>query len=273
MQWEEVALSLPEGTSKKVHHCGKGKSMVLYNTNKGVSRHCFRCSDREFIPHGQRSISALRKSQAAMSYVHSKEVTLPDDFTFDIPKSARTWLLLAGVSTYLSEKYGIGWSPSMGRVILPTRRGGELVYVQCRDTSPRPTFKYLNNPPNHVGSIITWSDPDTLLWGPVLGEDTVVLVEDYLSAIRVGRITHAASILGTTITDSRLSQIVSRFSKVVLWFDNDPAGQSCASKHTKQLSLMGIPSVTITTELDPKMYNNTEIDNILEGVNQCLKDK
>lgn len=107
--------------------------------------------------------------------------------------------------------------------------------------------------------------------------DTVVLVEDYISAIRVGEIENCIWLAGTNITNSMLNYITKNYSNVKIWLDGDTPGQEASQKARKKLvkmyELMNIKfafncpksrSVSnIVTELDPKEYSNSEIRGLL----------
>ena len=53
--WLELAKSLPAGHKVRVRCCSHDKSMIVSHTERGYSRHCFRCGNEgeiKFVPHG-----------------------------------------------------------------------------------------------------------------------------------------------------------------------------------------------------------------------------
>ena len=100
----------------------------------------------------------------------------------------------------------------------------------------------------------------------VTGVD-LVLVEDILSAARVGRIARTVSILGTNagqVLDRIWSDLGLRDNPtIVVWLDGDKAGRKGRNALARALSLQGANVLTITTPLDPKKYSYREIREIL----------
>lgn len=94
----------------------------------------------------------------------------------------------------------------------------------------------------------------------------VVVVEDALSAIRVGRIAPAVAVLGTSI-EGREVQVIGkpgdRPRRVVVWLDGDKAGQQAKLKFKRRLELMGADVQLVVTPKDPKRYSNRQIQELL----------
>ena len=84
-----------------------------------------------------------------------------------------------------------------------------------------------------------------------------VIVEDIASAIRVGKVTSAHSLLGTSVTTSQLSQL-GEYDLVIIWLDSDGAGRSGATKLRRGLSLITETAQIVTNE-DPKMLTEQQI--------------
>lgn len=52
--------------------------------------------------------------------------------------------------------------------------------------------------------------------------DTLVLVEDQVSAMRLAPFTHSASLMGTNLSEAKIAEVLAgKYKKVVLAFDND----------------------------------------------------
>lgn len=127
---------------------------------------------------------------------------------------------------------------------------------------------------------IFWSLPDDRIRTDALPAElhqlSAVLVEDTLSAIRVGRILQCGSLLGTSAADAALLDIkrVAALSntglvqtgsqvKVAVWLDGDKAGRTGSRRIGNRLRLVGVEPVFIRTDKDPKYYSNREIKEIL----------
>jgi len=107
---------------------------------------------------------------------------------------------------------------------------------------------------------------------------TVVLVEDYISAIRVGEIENCVWLQGTTVSQELHEYLIKTYTHIKIWLDGDEAGQQAAAKIYKTLENKLQKEVTwgafavreqrtlrnIVTEQDPKCYSNQEIREVLE---------
>lgn len=184
---------------------------------------------------------------------------LPDDYTKELSLEGRIWLYKAGLTPTDWSKYGIGYSPSSQRVVLPvydTR--GKLVWQQHRAVIAGQRPKYMQ-PSRDKGDTLYVAHPKTG------ATDRAIIVEDILSAIRVGRHTTAISILGTKLSAGQAKRLA-KFSEITTWLDGDRAGRAGSKAIRKSMSLVTSVS-NIQTELDPKEYSDHEIRRIL-----CLDD-
>ena len=259
--WLEIAKGLKAGRKIRVQHCGADNSMLVSHDRHGYRCHCFRCSESEFVPHGLQSIADLNRRKAELSFMEEARVRLPSDYTLDVPEHDMLWYLKAGISPELARSYGIGYSPDMQRVVLPVYGlDGELDAVQMRSTSPFIKPKYLNPAGPKVSAAIFMSGPPT---------GVTVVVEDILSAIKVGRLTHSTSVLGTTFTDARVAKIAEHNHTVVVWMDNDKAGRKGRLTAVRQLLLQGIEVYRVRTPDDPKSYSLDEIQEHLRRMEVC----
>lgn len=134
----------------------------------------------------------------------------------------------------------------------------ELKVLECR---PFPTtlrkYKYLSQG-NKLGAIF-YSDPSTSY------SDNLIITEDILSAIRVREATRipTISLLGCCINTSKLHKIINYAENYLIWLDGDEPGVKGAMKLKKKLDLFG-KSIIISSEKDPKEYNNKFIKTIVQ---------
>lgn len=142
--------------------------------------------------------------------------------------------------------------------------------------------KYLLRTENPNEPTVFRSSLDTLLPSAEAAEtvhafDTVI-TEDALSAIRVGRHTRTAALLGTAVDAHRLSAIVpalasstavewyrseNRVLRIGVWLDPDKAGRKASHRLLASLKLQGYEVADIRTEKDPKFYSDRDIRSIL----------
>lgn len=254
--WKEVAKRLQTGKNTYIQHsCGGGRTLAVNNSMKGYSCYCFRCGHQDFVSKGKLTLEelALIRQQNELNEQEIK-IELPQDFTLDIPLEGRIWLFKAGISEPLYRSYGIGYSKSWNRVIVPIYESGKLVWFQARALTQLQQPKYLQ-PSADKSSVLfkTHSYDDH--------RDRVVVTEDMLSAIRVGAHIPCASILGTKITNEQINELA-RFNLVTTWLDSDTAGTKGSYKIRKSLSLVTDVD-NIVTEDDPKLLSNMNIKDAL----------
>lgn len=263
--WLAKAKTLAAGQSSRIQCCSADRSMIITNDRKGYRGYCFRCKEPVFEPHGEHSLATLLRRKAEFEIRESREVALPNDFTLDIPPEDATWIFKAGIDSELAKHYGIGYSPSLSRVIVPVYLGTELQAFTARAKYGKPKYFEKSIDPS---STIFVADPQLLLpsyrqWALSDGPDCV-FVEDNLSAIRVGRVAkHVVSLMGTSANAKQLTKALNNHRditegyrpKVHVWLDGDGPGRTASRKLCDALRLLGYEVKEIVTNKDPKMYS------------------
>ena len=172
------------------------------------------------------------------------------------------WLLKAGIGYDLARHYGIGYSPRANRVILPVYQDKELIAFIARAVDGEKP-KYIARHKDGFHNAVFRSDDSTKLVHPDGPLDVLVIVEDYLSAVRVGRITRSVSLLGTANKADALLPELGSDTKAVVWLDPDKAGRNGRNKIARSLSLFGVEPLLLNTKRDPKFYSNREIRELI----------
>lgn len=89
----------------------------------------------------------------------------------------------------------------------------------------------------------------------------IIVVEDLISAIKVGRQFRCMPLWGSEIGPERVRMLSERFCELWIWLDKDKAGFSMKAR------LQALPYFdlvkSVITEKDPKEYNNDQIKGIL----------
>lgn len=260
MDWVDIAKKLPVNgrtRTKCIEACGTDESQLISHNPKGYSRYCFRCKSNAFVPAGLRTIEDIKRAREALSELNSKKIHLPTDYTLDVPDRAATWYYKYGISAELARHYKIGYSPSLDRVILPVYQNDELVSMQMRAINSWQKPKYIN-PKSAMQNVLFYARDKA-------GQTCTVITEDILSAIKIGRVHHATSILGTNLSDAKASKLAEDNLKVYIWLDGDKAGIQGAKQARKQLNLLGVQTINIQTEKDPKEYSLEDIRRIIHN--------
>lgn len=259
-QWIQIAKDLPLNGKVQTEcpeNCGSGEKLSVTHSMKSYWCNCYRCGFTDIEYKGKQSLAELTRIQELNKAAESIELTLdlPDDFTEEIPRHGRSWLFQAGITPVVWRQHRIGYSERLDRVILPVYDArGNLEWYQCRALQKGQKPKYLQ-PARDRSKImfrVTRSGKDM---------ERVILVEDILSAIRVGRHINTVSLLGTKITTAQASEL-GKYTEVTTWLDSDTAGRQGAYKIRKTLSLITEVS-NILTPLDPKELSDREIKKCL----------
>lgn len=233
--------------------CGSSDALSRYEDNT----FCFSCSTSRFVE--------TRESMIFPDEYHfevQKEFALPADFTYELPEKAKAWFYKYRVYEPM-EYLGAGWSPQLNRVILPVMdtvdsENIRLIAYQARDLTGKSDQKYLTfKNPEYTGR-------PRFFW-PEYSNDQTIVVEDILSAFRVGRVAGpTVSLLGTSLDDG-LKLYLALNKRVIIWLDGDDPGLEAAQRLHAKLSLHTQVKIIYTAK-DPKEYSDEEIKQIL-GVN------
>jgi hypothetical protein len=263
--WLSFAKTLPAGRSAKIECCAADKSLMVSNDTKGYRAYCFRCGPVGFVAHGLFNLDELKRRKAELEMSKERVVKLPSDFTTDIPPSEAVWLYKAGISPQIAKHYKFGYSPFLRRVILPIYNNGVLQGYTARSTiNARP--KYIEKVVDTSSTVFCSDASIQLPWPDDRLLDSIpdcVLVEDILSAVRVGRFVRCAvALLGTSLSGA-WARNAHVHTKISVWLDPDKAGKKGAQAISKSLGLEGYGVKIIRSDKDPKYYSNREIRRFL----------
>lgn len=237
--------------------CGSSDAMAEYTDNT----YCFSCQ------------VSRRKSNTAKSFfaelehkVHPPKAGVldwPGGFSDRIPEQAKAWLLKAHIYADTREKYHIGYVRNgigvnmylnqialVDRLILPYVKLGRLVWYQARAFREDDRPKYL-----------MFGNKDELFEILHHDQDELVIVEDMLSAIRIGEFTNVVSLQGTSLNKKNMLHYIPKYGTIKIWMDGDAPGQAAAKKLITKLQLLKRPEqiINIVTEQDPKCLLDSEI--------------
>lgn len=254
--WIQTAKDLPINGKVQIEcpeNCGSGEKLSVNHSIKSYWCNCYRCgfSDTEFK--GAQTLGELKRINDLNEAAASIELTLelPKDFTNDIPRHGRSWLFKAGINVPTWTTYNIGYSKTLDRVILPIyNEEGSLIWYQCRALQQGQKPKYLQ-PARDRSKIMFRVIKDKR------DTQSAIIVEDILSAIRVGAHANTYSLLGTKITTEQASYF-SKYQEVTTWLDPDRAGRDGAYKIRRTLGLI-TDTKNIVTSTDPKDLSDKQI--------------
>jgi hypothetical protein len=212
--------------------------------------HCFSCGyHRGGLATGNRSVLIPSTEQLNGTKV------LPSDFTREVPARAWEWLLQYGLSWKYWSPF-VGWSEKDQRLVFTIGEpvsfsmGRFLGRPEAFTREPRKWFVYGNS---HTAAH---------LFRPETEGRCCVLVEDLISAHKVGQVTSCIPLFGTKVFNAVVPVIRHLGLPVLMWLDKDQ--ESAAAKRATWLSMVsGLPVSYVFSDKDPKSLPTTQIMEIV----------
>lgn len=232
-------------------NCGSRNNLGVWEDGH---KWCFGCGF--YIP-GYKGMSRQDIRQQLKQKENNKNgnsVYLPNDFSSILPESPLTWLRKYGITDHEILQNKFGWSQNHERLIFPCfDLYGNLVIYQGRyfgNSSETPRYS-------------TRGQVESCYH--ILGghSNTIVLVEDVISAIKVARVQQAMPLFGSQISLDRIKKLSDLVPKLVIWLDADKARYAVQSK-MKASPFFDEVACVITLK-DPKEYSTREIQAFLEN--------
>jgi DNA primase len=263
--WSAHAADLEPGRSKRADHdCGSGRTLLVSREGNDYKAWCFRCNEPGFIKGPEETmaerLARLSEVRAAEGSMGRAELPSPAlRVVSDWPDKASLWFYKAGLSKHDIGRLGAYYHAPSRRVVLPVRQGEEVVFWQARALDPHQLPKYMA------------PDVDKTRVLPKYGSaGRITLVEDILSAYKVGLVGEGWCLMGTSLSAFALAQLMKRKAPVNVWLDNDlppkfpvNRGQIAAAKVVKQLRAMGLEVRNIVAPRDPKLMTRAEIEELI----------
>lgn len=224
--------------------------------------HCFSCGYHR----PPNLLLRLKSVQLALPAPKAEDSALqfPADFTENIPVRLYDWLSKYDITPYEIRKNRIGWSPSLEAAIFPIfDKNDTIIAWQARDLSDRAKRqKYITYGP--IGDILDlrgiWAKTDRI----------VIVVEDLISAIKVGRIYQTMPTYGCRLPVKAVLKLQERFKRIGIWWDSDKTNEAyMAALRASQF----MPSFVVNSPKDPKEYNAQEIHAFIQHSLQYILDK
>lgn len=238
------------------------RGLVVIRDTTGWLVYCHRCNTGRKFYHDGISFSTVKKMlkqnldrSNLRDSTQVKKVTLPSDFTTDIPESGMKWLRTYHVTDEEIRKYRFGFSPSYDRLIIPVFGDEGVKYWQGRRlNSDLSQPKYVNFTQSRTEVFFVVDNK----------HDTTVVVEDVLSALAIGRAGYnSLALLGSNINSNVCGHLPKGTRKVKVWLDPDMR-KKCVSLAKKIRSQGYLSSPILLTNKDPKEYLPEMVKTIIE---------
>lgn len=232
---------------KPCQNCGSKDNNAVYEDGHSF---CFGC--RKYIP-GRVSIHKVHNPH---QWINVKMGDFPIDAQEEIPSEPLQWLLKYGITQHTANTFGIYWSPYRQLLCWQIKSPRDAILGwSTRNFSPEAKKKA-----NHYGAI---HDDVNIIETKLSSK--IVLVEDYLSAIKVSQHLPVMCLYGCTINLESLQTLSKQFKGVILWLDSDKL--TTARKIAAKANLTGLTGQVLYTEHDPKEYTHEQIQNFLQALN------
>lgn len=239
-------------TSRFISHencpsCGSKDNLGVWDDNH---KYCFGCG---YYKSGTTNVKTVFEEPK-----NSKTTTeYPHDITSTYPIEALKWLNSCGITNSLQKQYQIHWSPSKQLICWKIwGSNGTIIGWQGRCFAKNAKTKYVIHGKIH--------DDICILPNTNPKPTTIVLVEDYLSAIRVSNYLPCMPLFSCNISTNHLQGLSKTFKKIIVWLDSDKLDN--ARKIAIRISLLGIHGQVLYTQNDPKNYTDTQIKDYLEAL-------
>ena len=223
--------------------CGSHDAYMEYADGGG---HCFSC--------GYHKPANGYKVLLANACIISADrgISLPDSRTYDLPKKAVDWLRKYSITDEEIDRHNICYSMGKELLVFPVYSStGQLVMWQGR---------YFGDNKKHPKYITRGEVDSTLHIIGAAKADFIVLTEDLISSIKVGRHYPAMPLWGSflSFTVARRLAVLYRRAKLFLDYDKRTQSMLMATRNSHLLKI-----TPVIERLDPKEYTDTELVEIL----------
>jgi len=223
---------------RKEGHDRTGDNLARYADG---GAYCFNCG---YCIHSN-GLSTLGKATQEVS----KALALPGDSSRELPDVAQQYLKKYQLTDHDIKLNGIMWSESSRRIIFPILISGVLEGWIGRAVDPEVLPKVYTRGKLHDIHYILGN----------LAGNRIVIVEDIISAIRIGGTWEYAAmpLFGSHISTRKMLVMGRYFKEVVMWLDKDKEKESI--KFSQKMRDFGINARTVISDNDPKEYSDSEI--------------
>lgn len=241
---------------------GRDSMVVERKSNGNLTAFCYRCS-RSGWDHPPRSFVSPAKAHVPVPPVApSVSVTPPDDCREEwhsFPREAREWLLRGGITSVIAAAQGIGWSDSSNQLWIPARQYSKVTtgykdsgYV-LRGFNPKTYYTRTADKDNMYGYYVS---------GVI--NNTIIIVEDIISAIKCSQVADSIALLGTHPKPAMIQKVLKEgYKKAFVFLDADnPQVRMKAREIPKRLPF--ISCKIIETGSDPKYLTKEQIEELIK---------
>lgn len=244
-------------SNPKAHKVSQGrcvhegcKSSDAYTTYSDGSTYCFSCTRYESAKTGEyKGMQYMGPPKESVNselrpYKHRQEVDLYN--CKELYLHLRQYLEDAEIDKYFF------YAPTFQRYVFAHAEDTDEAFYEARGTANRV-------PKSHIEG----HRPEKLIIGDPKKTGIVVVVEDLISAIKVGRYYAAVPLFGSFMSKNQQAAIshIPNLKMVVMWLDADK--YSLGMKYAKEMGML-CHSVAVHTDKDPKAYGQDPIRYVVD---------
>lgn len=219
--------------------CGSRDNLSVWSDGH---KYCFGCG--YYVTGDGKTLDVVRRQKVLSNPIVRQAPKLPSDASMSLPKVAVDWIEQAHLKASDAIMAGLRWSQEEGGLIIPIYdEDNALVMYQIRRFNTKP--KYENR--GVLGNFLPVEDSKS-------NNRIVVVVEDFLSSLRVSSFADAMPLLGShlpSITATRLSKC---YDRLLIWLDNDKKRE--ALRYYAQYRVLFEEVKVLITSQDPKLYGD-----------------
>lgn len=244
-------------------HCDGGHKTGCY-AEYADGYKCFSCGISKSYDNHRKAmmgVTSYKPITIGKEMYIPKHTKNPKEFSPSVLK----WLYSYYVYDSLIRKHRIGYVSDTGdwgdSLLLPVVVDNEMVFVTRRFFPNKRVLGIGTKQPYKINN----------------GHKRVILVEDYISAIRLEEYADVWCLFGTYLDRQHIDELLETYSEITLWLDGDDAGRKGVKNITKQIEYKikdkmnrfplrynkGWSIVNITSKEDPKFYSPLQIGRLL----------
>lgn len=184
-------------------------------------------------------------------------IALPDDTAAYLPVRVLTWLSKYGIMTSEVKDNLFGWSESAQMLVMPVYNGSSWHDRSSRGRLLMWQGRYFGHNEKHPKYLTRGKPEEIMHLIDFVKTDAIILTEDLISAIKVGRQFTSVPLFGSNLSLERIMRLSKLTKQVVIWLDDDKYSQAMTYRNR---AAQFIPNVhVLRTPKDPKDYNDDAI--------------
>jgi len=242
-------------------HCGSSDAKGTYSDGHTYCFSCKHVTSPNRIQQARERFDGNTVSEVQMRAMPA------DQYENPIGAEPLGWLYSYGLTSSEIQENSIRWSPARRWLTFAYYGQGHVLYGwQAR------TFPLTNHGESQVPRWLSFGKMHEIFAGWGLTTDVfrpIVVVEDVISAIKVGRQYGCRCIFGSSFTPLQAAYMKSHTRHLIFWLDRDKAKE--ALKFAEMSRGLGLRASTLITDLDPKKYTDTQIYEFVNPLQEGLE--